>query len=465
MNTNERNNNIERLTASSTSLKRDMGVFRAVGLMAGLMIGSGIFYVGAFVLDYVHLSSGMALLAWLLAGLMSLGAGLCYAEMGAAMPRAGGSYLYVSEAFGPMAGFAMGWSDFWIVQNGSIAALGLGFSQYVGSLFGGFSPMETSIVAVMTIIILSIVNMLGVKEGSTLSTVLLVVKVIVLAIVIVACFTYSGEVATKVVIGHEGTFGDFVGAISMGVIAGLWAFDGWTSICMVAEEVKEPQKNIPKALTITLAGLTVVYLLFNYGLMRVLTPEEIATSDNATFTAMERIFGTGIASVLTVGIVLAILGATNSTILAYPREYYAMARHKRWFPLFGKVSKKHRTPINSQLITMVYASVVCFIADFQSLIDIAILATWIFYSMGVASCIILRHKYPEIERPYKVIGYPVLPIIVVCMGIVMLLANFFTDPHTIIGLLIPLSGIPVYFMFKAYYNKHEFPDFDDPEEI
>ena len=453
--------NIEELTAPNHGMKRDMGLLRAIGLMAGLMIGSGIFYVGAFVLDYVNLSTGMALLAWVVAGVLSLFAGLCYAEMGTAMPRSGGSYIYVTESFGPMIGFTMGWSDFWICQTGSIAALGLGFSQYLGSLFGGFDTMTTSIVAAVTVIILSVINMLGVKHGSTLSTVLLALKVVVIAVILVSCFTFSKGNGDPIELTFEGGIGGFVGALSMGVIAALWAFDGWTSVCTVAEEIKDPQKNIPKAIVISLGALTVVYALFNLGIMRVLPAEEIAAADNPTFNAMEAIFGTGVAAVLTIGVLLCILGSANSAILAYPREYYAMARDKRWFPVFGRINKKSRTPMNSQIITMVYACIICFIADFQSLIDIAVLATWIYYSMGVASCIILRRKYPDIERPYKVWGYPVVPIIVVIFGIIMLVANFLTDPHTILGLLIPISGIPVYFLFNAYYKKHEFPDLDE----
>ena len=456
---------IEELTKPKHGMKRDMGLLRAIGLIAGLMIGSGIFYVGAFVLDYVHLSTGMALLAWILAGLLSLCAGLCYAEMGSAMPRAGGSYIYVTESFGPLAGFTMGWSDFWICQTGSIAALGLGFSQYLGSLFGGFSPLQTSIVACITIIVLSLINMKGVKEGSTVSAVLLVVKIAVMLIVIVSCFTYTGGGGSPIEMKVEGGFGGFVGALSMGVIAALWAFDGWTSICTVAEEVKDPQKNIFRAIAISLIAITIVYMLYNLGIMRVLPADEIAAADNPTFLAMEKIFGSGVAVALTIGIVLSILGAANSTILAYPREYYAMARNKRWFPIFGRVNKKTGTPMNSQIITMIYACIICFITDFGTLIDIAVLTTWIYYSMGVASCMILRKKYPDIERPYKVWAYPVLPIIGVLFGFIMIVANFLTDPVTIVGLLIPLSGIPVYFGFKKYYSTHEYPDLDEGMDL
>lgn len=464
-----KNNNsvfdIEELTKPKHGMKRDMGLLRAIGLIAGLMIGSGIFYVGAFVLDYVHLSTGMAVLAWILAGVLSLCAGLCYAEMGSAMPRAGGSYIYVTESFGPLVGFTMGWSDFWICQTGSIAALGLGFSQYVGSLFGGFTSLQTSIVACVTIVLLSLINMKGVKEGATVSTVLLVVKVAVLAIVIVACFTYQGGGESPIEMNIEGGIGGFIGALSMGIIAALWAFDGWTSICTVAEEVKNPQKNIFRAICISLVVITLVYMLYNLGIMRVLPAEEIAASDNPTFNAMEKIFGSGVAIALTVGIVLCILGAANSTILAYPREYYAMARNKRWFPIFGRISKKSGTPVNSQIITMIYACIICFIADFQRLIDIAVLTTWIYYTMGVASCIILRKKYPNIERPYKVWAYPVFPIIGVLFGITMVIANFLTDPVTSIGLLIPISGIPAYYGFKKYYSTHEFPNLDEGMDL
>lgn len=456
---------IEDLVAPNHGMKRDMGLFRAVGLMAGLMIGSGIFYVGVYVLDYVHVSTGMALIAWVLAGFLSLCAGLCYAEMGTAMPRSGGSYVYVTESFGPMVGFTMGWSDFWICQTGSIAALGLGFAQYLGSLFGGFTDLQTSIVGVITIVVLSLVNMRGVKQGSTLSTVLLIIKVAVIVIVMVSCLTYVGGSGDPILFEFDGGFGDMVGAISMGIIAALWAFDGWTSICMVAEEVKNPKRNIPLAIIITLGGLTVIYTLFNIGLMRVLPAAQIAAADNPTFDAMETIYGTGVASILTVGICMSILGSCNSATLAYPREYYAMSRDGRWFPWFGKLDKKSRTPRNSQMFTMVYASIICFISDFGTLIDIAVLATWIYYALAVASCIVLRKKYPDIERPYKVWGYPVLPILVICFAIVMLVANFLTDPTTIIGLLIPLSGIPAYYAFNAYYKKHDFPEFEEAEDL
>lgn len=449
---------IEELTRPNHGMKRDMGLFRAVGLMAGLMIGSGIFYVGVYVLDYINVSTGWALVAWILAGLVSLCAGLCYAEMGTAMPRSGGSYVYVTESFGPCIGFTMGWSDFWICQTGSIAALGLGFAQYFGSLFGGLDSFTTSIIAAGVVILLSVVNMAGVKEGSTLSAILLAIKIIVIAVVIIACFGFQGGKGDPISFTYTGD--GFVGAMAMAIVASLWAFDGWTSVCMVAEEVKDPKKNIPRAIIISLGGITVLYAVFNLALMRVLPAAEIASTDNPTYDAMEAVFGPEAAVVLTIGILFSILGSANSATLAYPREYYAMARDKRWFPFFGKLNRKTGTPVNSQIVTMVYACVICFIADFGTLIDIAVLATWVYYSLGVASVMVLRKKYPDIERPYKVWGYPLLPIAVVLFGIVMIIANFMADPTTILGFLIPLSGVPAYFFFKKFFPPEKFENIE-----
>jgi len=457
MGNNNEHFKIEDLVAPSGGMKRDMGLFKAIGLMAGLMIGSGIFYVGAFVLDYIQLSTGWALVAWVIAGLFSLCAGLCYAEMGTAMPKSGGSYIYLTAAYGPCLSFTMGWTDFWICQNGSIAALGLGVASYLCPLLG-IEGIGVSLVAVAVVVVLSLINMMGVNEGSTVSTILLVLKLAVIAFIIGAGLFYSGGTGDGVSFAFAG--GNFIGAISMAVVAALWAFDGWTSVCMVAEEIKEPQKNIPKAVAISLGGITLLYAVFNLVIMKILPAAQIASADNATFDAVEVMFGKGAAIFLTVGIILSILGSANSAILAYPREYYAMAKDKRFFPIFGKLNKKTGTPINSQIITMIYASIICFFADFQELVNIAVLATWIYYTLSVSAVFVLRKKYPNIERPYKVTGYPVMPALVIIFAIIMLAANFISDPKTVIGLLIPLSGLPAYFIFQWYFKKHPIKDFD-----
>lgn len=450
MNDNTHHFNIEDLTAPSSGMKRDMGLFKAIGLMAGLMIGSGIFYVGAFVLDYIQLSTGWAIVAWIIAGLFSLCAGLCYAEMGTAMPKSGGSYIYLTAAYGPCLSFTMGWTDFWICQNGSIAALGLGFASYLCPLIG-VEGIGVSLVAVACVVVLSLINMKGVNEGSILSTVLLVIKLAVIAFIILSGFFYNGGNGEGISFAFNG--GNFIGAISMAVIAALWAFDGWTSVCMVAEEIKNPQKNIPKAVAISLAGITALYAVFNLVIMKILPAEEIAAADNATFTAVEVMFGKGAAIFLTIGIILSIVGSANSAILAYPREYYAMAKDKRFFPIFGKLNPKTGTPINSQIITMIYASIICFFADFQYLVNIAVLATWIYYTLTISALFVLRRKYPNIDRPYKVTGYPVMPALVIVFAIIMLVANFVSDPGTIVGLLIPITGLPAYFLFQWYFKK------------
>lgn len=444
---------INDLTNPQSGLKRDMGLTRAIGVMAGLMIGSGIFYVGVYTLDYLGGSSGWALVAWFLAMLYSLGTGLCYAEMGAAMPRAGGTYNFLTAGIGPSVGFAMGWTDFWIACTASISALALGFANYFAPLIG-VSGIGVPILACIAIISLSLINMRGVKEGSGVSTLLLFIKVALILFIIVAGLTYKSPQGDPISFSYMGTT-SFLGALSLGIIACQWAYDGWSSVCIVAEEIKEPQKNIPRAIAISLGVIGIIYVIFNYVLIRLLPVADIVASDNPTYTIMNMMFGKGAATFLTIGIVLSVLGATNSSILAYPREYYTMARDKRWFPIFGKLNKKTGTPVNSQIFTMVYACIICFFSTFETLVSLTVLATNVFYTLSVVSLFRLRKKYPDIERPYKVWAYPVLPIIVIIASVVIMVANFMSDPKTIIGFLIPLSGLPAYYLFQRYYANKE----------
>jgi APA family basic amino acid/polyamine antiporter len=452
MDNNKHAIDIQDLIQPESALKRDMGLMRAIGVMAGLMIGSGIFYVGVYTLDYLHMSSGWALVAWTLAALYSLGTGLCYAEMGAAMPRAGGTYNFLTAGIGPSVGFAMGWADFWICCTASISALALGFAGYFAPLIG-VTGIGIPIMACVVIISLTLINIKGVKEGSGVSTFLLIIKISLILFIIVTGLTFKGGNGDPISFVFNGK--NFLGALSMGIIACQWAYDGWSSVCIVAEEIKEPQKNIPRAIAIALGSIGFIYLLFNYVLLRLLPVADIVATDNPTYDAVGLMFGKGAATFLTIGIVLSVLGATNSSILAYPREYYVMARDKRFFPIFGKVSEKTGTPVNSLLITMVYACIICFFSTFEDLVNLTVLASNVFYTLSVVSLFRLRKKYPDIERPYKVLWYPVLPIVIICASIVIMIANFVSDPKSIIGFLIPLSGLPAYYFFQKYYAKKE----------
>lgn len=455
---------IEELTSQKTGMKRDLGLFRAIGLIGGLMIGSGIFYIGSYVLNFSHGNSGIALLAWAIAGLISLGAGLCYAEMASFMPQSGGTYLYITQAFGPCLGFAFGWTDFWISTSGSVAALGLAAAQYIGSLKGGFDSMSTSVLAALIIIALSLVNMKSVKTGGSLSTALLAIKVAAIVTVLAACFSFSGGKGDPIAFVNTAGEGNFMSALVFSVVAALWAYDGWSSVCTVAEEVKEPQRNIARAMLISVGGITVIYLLYNIALMKVLPVDVIISSENPTFDVIQTIFGTGAATAITLAIICSILGSANSCLLAYPREFYAMARDYRWFPLFGKLSKSGKTPIYSQLFFMIYTAAICFSTDFVTLVNVTVLAGWLNYTTAVAACIVLRRKYPDLERPYKVAGYPVIPIAVILCTVVMLAVNFIWDPITVVGLLIPLSGVPAYFLFQKYFEKRGYPEFKEEGE-
>ncbi len=250
--------------------------------------------------------------------------GLCYAELGAAMPRAGGGYVYLTEAYGPIVGFTMGWSHFWVSYSGSISALGLGFAIYLSALIP-MSDLTIKLVAAVAIIIFTIINILGVEKGGKLQSTLLVIKLIPIIILLFAGIMFGDvENTMSFSLGNN----SLLGTMSLSVIAALWAFEGWDTVNIVTEEIKEPQRNLPIAMVIAIGGVTVIYALFNYALMKVLPVADIVQDANPASTAAFKLFGaTGGGFLITIGAMISILGSLNGCILANPREYYAMARN------------------------------------------------------------------------------------------------------------------------------------------
>lgn len=452
---NERKS-IEALSSGTSEVKRTLSFGRAVGVMGGLIIGSGIFYTGSTVLDYSHGNAGISILAWILGGLIVLGAAMCLSELGSIMPTNGGTYVYLTRTYGkaaPLLGFTMGWSDalIGIPGNAAIAMVG---ATYIGTLFGGFSSLQISFLASGICIVLTLVNMLGAKGGSVLSTVLLFVKVVAIVGVILACFFLGGNTGDPITFTNTTGEGSVLAALACSVVAVLWCFDGWNSICHMGGELQNPKKNLSRVMIVTISGITVLYLLFNLAIMHVVPIADIISSENVTFDVVEIIFGKGAAIVITLAIICSVIGSLNSCILVYPREIYAMSQDRRWFAPCGKLSKKSGQPVAASLYILAMMIFYCFATSFQNLVNIIVLYNWIYFMLAVFGVIVLRKKYPDLERPYKVPGYPLVPILVCLCAFVILVVNFVWDPSTVVGFIIPLTGIPAYYMFKAYYKKH-----------
>lgn len=448
---------IEELSEDKGGLERKLTFGRAVGVMGGVIIGSGIFYTLSYVLDYSHGNTAITVMAWVLGGLLCLGASMCFAELGTIMPASGGTYLYISRIYkktGPLVAFTMGWSDALLGIPAGNTAIALVAATYIGTLLGGFSALQVSIVAAGIVVIIGVVNMFGAKVGSALSTVLLYIKVAAILGVIVTCFAFGGNTGDPIAFVNTTGEGSVFTALVFSVVAVLWCFDGWNSICHMGGEIQNPKKNISRVMITTLLGITIIYLMFNLAILHVAPVKDIIASENIIFDVMKTIFGKGAAVVVTVCIVCSVLGSFNSSVLIYPREIYAMACDHRWFSVFRRVSKKTNEPFIADIYLIVMMVFYCFAASVRDLVNICTLNSWIYFLFVIAGVIVLRKKKPELERSYKVPLYPILPIVVGMFALTMLVANFIMDPGALVGLVIPLTGIPAYFAFGAYNKKH-----------
>lgn len=435
---------------NSGTLRRELGLFHSVSIVGGIMIGSGIFYVSTYVLNRSGLSAGFALLAWLIAGAMSLMAALCYAELGTSIPKAGGTYAYITEAYGPGIGFSMGITDFFISQSGSISALAVGFATYF-SVLVPLTSIQIKIMAIAIIVVLSLINMKGVKEGGNMQGVFMIAKLVPIAAIIIFGFVMGSTNNPLEIVPGEGM--SMTSAFALSIVAALWAYDGWSSVYIVSEELKNPQRDLPRAVTIGVLGVTAIYILFNFALLKVLPIADIVSTEAPASMAAETLFGKAGGILVTVGALLAIFGSCNGCILAYPREYYAMARDKRFFKTFAYINPKTGTPVNAQLATMVVSSVLILFGTFEQLTALVAFCAWIYYTLGVSSVYVLRKKYPDLKRPYKVWGYPVLPAVTILLSLVVLVTTLWEDPrNSVIGVVIPILG---YILYHVYFKKQE----------
>lgn len=425
------------------------------------MIGSGIFYLGAYVLQRVGMNSGLALLCWIIGGVISLFGGLAYAEMGAAMPQSGGRVVYLNEAYHPVVGFMCGFVDWLIGGPGSIAALAL-------ALMGVFQPILNisdfgcKAAAIVIIIGITAYNLVGVKLASVVQNISMVAKLVPVAIILLAAL-FIGHVTPDLSLGSASVYAaenntSVFSMIALATVASLWAYEGWTNLNTVAEEMRNPRKNLPLALIIGIGGVTVLYTLFNFAIMKVLPHEEIVSMIDAgdlyLGTAVaKKLLGSAGAVVVTVGMVLAMFGSLNGLVLAQPRMYYAMAKEGHFFESFTKLNK-HKTPYVAIIVQAVISIILVLVRNLSQLTDMVVLSNMLFNVLIVIAVPILRKKFPNIERPYKVWLYPVSIIITAIIFLALFVNSAIEDPVLgSIGFTVPALGAVVYWIFDRKLKK------------
>ncbi len=429
-------------------LARVLTLLDATMINAGGIIGSGIFMVPATIALLTG-STSLILAVWVFGGLISLFGALSVAELGAAMPRAGGQFVYLNEAYGPAWGYLYGWSCVAVINTASIAAVGVAFSEYL-SFFFPLSTMGIKSVAILSVILLTIINILDVKSGARAQNIFTLLKIgAILGIISLGLVMDGGSAENIQPFYPDRPLPALVGPLGLAMVSVLWTYDGWIFITYVAGEVKNPGRNIPLSLVFCMLIVISIYLLINFVFTYTLGIGAMGTSMLVASDSASIFLGEKGAALVSIIILISLLGANNGFILTSARINYAMARDKLFFQQAAKVHPKFKSPANALVIQAMWASVLTFSGTYNQLITYIIFASWIFYAMSCAAVIILRKKRPEMKRPYKTPGYPYIPIIFILFAVFLTFNTILEAPRdAAVGAGIILAGLPLYFYWK-----------------
>jgi APA family basic amino acid/polyamine antiporter len=483
---------------SQSEFVKAMTLTDATMLVAGSMIGSGIFIVSASMARSVG-SPMWLLIAWIVTGVITLLGALAYGELAAMYPRAGGQYIFLRESMGPLMGFLYGWTLFVVIQTGTIAAVAVAFGRFLGVLWPGIGPelytwfprgsvcvgvlgctdqanainlglSPQRVVALLSIAVLTWINVRGVREAKIVQTSLTIVKTGALAALIVLALTI-GRNATAIAANFaDGRFagtvdvtGAFIVAFGAALVGSLFASDAWNNVTFAAAEVREPQRNLPRALIYGTGLVSLLYVLANVAYLNVLpfagSPDAptalgrgiaYAAQDRVATAAMEVIFGPAGATIMAIAILISTFGCNNGLILAGARVYYAMARDRLFFRRVGTLNN-HRVPAAGLIIQAVWTGVLCLTGTYGQLLNYVIFAALIFYALTTVGLFILRQTRADMPRPYRALGYPVLPalyVVLTTVVMILILASATTRQDAILGLVLVLIGIPVFYLWR-----------------
>jgi APA family basic amino acid/polyamine antiporter len=463
------------------SFRRSFGLLDATMIVAGSMIGSGIFLVSADITRNVG-SAGWLILIWIITGLLTLTAALSYGELSGMFPQAGGQYVYLKEAFNRLTGFLFGWSFFTVIQAGSIAAVGVAFAKFSAYLFpvlseknivadlGFITISAAQITSILLIVLLTFINTLGVKEGKLIQTGFTLAKIAaLLALILFGCWAadkaiwdanwQTGFSMHKMTQDNSvTTFASYAGFAALGAVAGsmvgsLFSSDSWNNVTFIAGEIKQPERNIGRSLFLGTLIVTIIYVATNLVYLGVLPLNEIAFAENERVgvAAAVKIFGAKGTYIIAGLLMVSTFGCNNGLILSGARVCYTMAKDGVFFKQLATLNR-NAVPGKALWIQCIWASVLCLSGKYGQLLDYVIFVVLIFYILTIAGIFRLRRTRPELPRPYKAFGYPVLPLLyIVCAGVICLALLVYKPLYTWPGLGIVLLGIPVYYL--AWRNK------------
>jgi APA family basic amino acid/polyamine antiporter len=461
--------------SNTTQFKPSLKLLDATMIVAGSMIGSGIFIVSADITRNVG-STGWLMAVWLITGFMTVAAALSYGELSAMFPKAGGQYVYLKEAYNPLVAFLFGWSFFSVIQTATIAAVAVAFAKFTAYLFPYFSEdiivlksgflsiTRAQLLSLLVIIVLTFINTRGIQSGKRIQTVFTITKLLSLfGLILFGLLAFKSDIwnlnwsnawqlKPMNADGSLGTYTTFaaLGAIAASMVGSIFSSDSWNNVTFIAGEIRNPQRNIGLSLFLGTLIVTVIYFLTNITYTALLPLQEIAYAekDRVGVSAANVIFGEAGTIIIAIMIMISTFGCNNGIILAGARVYYTMAKDKLFFSKAGSLNQNN-VPAYALWLQCIVACAWSLSGKYGQLLDMISFVVVGFYMLTIAGIFILRKKRPDAERPYKAFGYPLLPLIYILMGLSFcILLIIFKPAFTWPGLIITLLGIPVYYLVR-----------------
>lgn len=417
--------------------------------MIGTVIGSGIFLVPGGVLRQAGGQAGPALLVWVVGGVLSVLGALAYGELGAMNPAAGGLYVYLRDAFGPLTAFLYGWTFFLVIATGSAATLAVASTSYLQQ-FVALGPIDQKLSAVTLLGIVAAINVRSTRRSADVqnwSTAIKVAALLIMSIVLVV--SRRGAPSGGPSFWPASVTPSLLSGMGLGMIGVLWAYEGWQYVTFSAGEAVNPQRTFPRAIVLGTALLVGIYLFANIGYLAALGTEGVARSDRVAAEAVGAIVGPGAAKLIAAIILVSIFSAMNGLTLSGPRVYYAMARDGLFFGKLGEVHPRYGTPAVSIIAGTAWAMVLAASGTFEQLLTYVVFVGWIFYALGAACVFVLRRTRPLAERPFRVPGYPWTPLLFILAAAALVANTIATQPgRAAVGIGVVLLGLPVYFVWR-----------------
>jgi basic amino acid/polyamine antiporter, APA family len=445
-------------SAVHSGLLRELGIAEAGSIVVGTIIGSGIFLVPAEMMQAVG-SAKLVYLAWLTGGALSLFGALTYAELGAMKPQAGGEYVYVRDAYGPLAGFLYAWTWFLLAKPASIATITTGLVRILGtfSLFRFFSavllryPFSITygqLVAVAATLLISFLNYVGIRKAAEFQLIFTVLKIVIILAIVFIGFSYTLGTWSHFAGHYPGAQGGIAGFMAA-LVAALWAYDGWNDLNMVSEEIRRPERTIPIALIVGVATVATLYMLVNAAVQYVLPATAIAASPRAASDAIALVWGRAGAAIVSAGMAVSMLVTLNGTTMSGARVPFALARDRYFFSALGYIHPRYHTPSTAIVVQAGLAILLLLLGgSFRQFFSLAIFAEWLFYMIAGSTVFVFRLREPHAVRPYRVWGYPIVPLLFVLASTLLLYYTFSDNlRNSALGCLVILAGVPTFYAF------------------